>query len=503
MQALTLNARYQKNVHALYQILRAPCTMLLESAEVRDKSGKQSIIGLNCAVKIVVRGRTVFLYPRSGSGRAVCEALKEHFTFTKTPDGALSTSFPEPPAGLDETARLKAPGPLDVLREIRLMFRDFKPLTLAGLISFDFIRTFEHFEPLPDEDDTPDLCFYLYDLNVVVNHIDQTLSINLFAFDDESYTTLGMRALQIKSLIDSRDFAMELPEVKLTGRPDFKADLDDQQFGAMVNSLKEHICCGDIFQVVPSRTFRIPCRDSFLAYSYLKSDNPSPYAFFFDDEDFVLFGTSPEFALRFDAASRVTAISPIAGTRARGVMEDGSLDRDLDERLELELRTDKKEIAEHLMLVDLARNDLARIAEPGTRHVSNLLHVDRYQSVMHLVSDVTAVLRSDLDALHAYLAAMNMGTLSGAPKIKAHELIYRYEGRKRGFYGGVAAILSADGSFDSCIVIRSALVKNDMAQVQAGCGVVYDSDPQAEAEETLNKARSVLLAVAKSEAARS
>ena len=148
----------------------------------------------------------------------------------------------------------------------------------------------------------------------------------------------------------------------------------------------------------------------------------------------------------------------------------------------------------------MARNDLARVAIPSTRKTFNLLHVDRYQSVMHLVSDVSATLLPDLDALHAYLAAMNMGTLSGAPKIKAHELIYRYEGKPRGFYGGIVGILSADGSFDSCIVIRSALVRHDIAQVQAGCGVVYDSDPQTEADETLNKARSVLLAIGASEA---
>lgn len=147
------------------------------------------------------------------------------------------------------------------------------------------------------------------------------------------------------------------------------------------------------------------------------------------------------------------------------------------------------------MLVDLARNDLARIAAAGTRYADNLLHVDKYQSVMHLVSDVHATLRPGLDAFHAYLACMNMGTLSGAPKIKAHELIYKYEGKKRGSYGGVIALIGNDGSFDSCITIRSAFVKGKKAYVQAGCGVVYDSDVKAECQETVNKARSVLTAL--------
>lgn len=500
MQALTLTARYQNKVHALYAQLKAPCTMLLESAEVRDKSGKQSIIGLNCALKIVVHDRCVSLEARNANGRAVIDHLKTRFDLKAKSDGRFTVDFPPAPAGLDEISRIKVPGPLDVLREIRLLLQDFKPLTLAGLISFDFIRSFESFPQQDFPEDSPDLCFYLYDLNVVVNHIARTLTINLFAFDEESYTALAMQALKVKTLIDREDFDLPLKSVKAA--PVFEPDIKDADFCKIVSYLKEHICCGDIFQVVPSRSFMQHCSDPFLAYCYLKTDNPSPYAFYFYDEDFVLFGASPEFALRFDPATRQAAISPIAGTRIRGRRPDGSLDPDLDDRLELELRTDKKEIAEHLMLVDLARNDLARIAKPGTRKVSNLLHVDRYQSVMHLVSDVTAELRDDLDALHAYLAAMNMGTLSGAPKIKAHELIYQYEGKKRGFYGGVAAIMSADGTFDSCIIIRSALVKNSTARIQAGCGVVYDSDPQSEADETLNKAKSVLLAVAKSEAAK-
>ena len=198
----------------------------------------------------------------------------------------------------------------------------------------------------------------------------------------------------------------------------------------------------------------------------------------------------------FEASTRTVSISPIAGTRARGVKADGTIDRELDTRIELELRTDKKEVSEHLMLVDLARNDLARIAVPGSRYVDNMLHIDKYQSVMHLVSDVHATLRDDLDALHAYLACMNMGTLSGAPKIKAHELIYKYEGKKRGSYGGVVGILSNDGSLDTCIAIRSAFVEGDKAYVQAGCGVVFDSDIQAECQETVNKAKSVLTALA-------
>ena len=496
MQVLNLNARYQAQVHALYDALRASQTMLLESAEVVDKSGKQSLIGLDCALKICADEKQVRLLPQNDNGHLLCQKLQAKFTLIAQ-DKGFAIYF-EKSTEVDEIKRLHAPGPLDVLRALRQELASFKQLVFAGMIGFDFIRTFESFPPLPDEPDAlPYLCFYLFDLSITVNHIHKSLSIDLFALNDSQYRTLALKALELKTKIDQKDFSLTAPtEATL---PAFRPSLDDAAFGQLVEQFKTHILAGDVFQVVPSRSFTLPCTKPYRAYCALKSQNPSPYAFYFTDDDFTLFGASPEFALRYDANTHEACISPIAGTRPRGISADGTLDSALDTRLELELRTDKKEIAEHLMLVDLARNDLARVALPGTRRTHNLLHVDRYQSVMHLVSDVTATLRPDLDALHAYLAAMNMGTLSGAPKIKAHELIYRYSGKRRGFYGGIIGILSADGTFDSCIVIRSALVRNGMAEVQAGCGVVYDSDPQAEALETLNKASSVLLAIGAAE----
>ena len=192
-------------------------------------------------------------------------------------------------------------------------------------------------------------------------------------------------------------------------------------------------------------------------------------------------------------------IYPIAGTRPRGFNADGSLSPDLDSRIELDLRLDKKELAEHIMLVDLARNDIARVSQPGTRHVADLLKVDRYSHVMHLVSRVCGTLELELDALHAYQACMNMGTLSGAPKVKATSLIREVEGKRRGSYGGAVGYLTGDGDMDTCIVIRSAFVKNKQAQIQAGAGVVFDSDPQSEANETRQKAQAVISAINEAE----
>src|SRR5699024_1416257 len=232
------------------------------------------------------------------------------------------------------------------------------------------------------------------------------------------------------------------------------------------------------------------------AYRTLKQTNPSPYLFYVNDQDFTLFGASPESSIKFDHASRQVEMYPIAGTRKRGVHADGSINLDLDGRIALALRQDDKETAEHLMLVDLARNDIARISEPGSRYVKDLLSVDRYSHVMHLVSRVVGTLRHDLDALHGYQACMNMGTLTGAPKIRAMQLIAEAEQTKRGAYAGAVGHLMANGDLDSCIVIRSAYVEQGIATVQAGAGVVMDSDPQYEADESRHKARAVLRAIA-------
>lgn len=184
--------------------------------------------------------------------------------------------------------------------------------------------------------------------------------------------------------------------------------------------------------------------------------------------------------MKYSAQTRQVEIYPIAGSRPRGFDEQGQIDLDLDARLELELRLDKKELAEHLMLVDLARNDVARVCESGSRHVKALMQIDRYSHIMHLVSRVVGKLRPELDALHAYQACMNMGTLTGAPKIKAMQLIYLVEQQKRHSYGGAVGYLSSNGNLDTCIVIRSAFVQNGIAHIQAGCGEVLDSDPQME-----------------------
>jgi anthranilate synthase component 1 len=290
------------------------------------------------------------------------------------------------------------------------------------------------------------------------------------------------------------------PPVHPSLHPPVQVDLDDAAYAGLVSDLQRHIVAGDVFQIVPSRTFTLACPDPFTAYRRLREANPSPYMFFVRGPESVLLGASPETAVKVTGAPRTVALRPIAGTAARGRQADGAIDHELDARLQAALLTDAKELAEHMMLVDLARNDVARVSRPGTRRVRKLLTVDRYQHVMHLVSEVEGELAEGHDALHAYAATLNMGTLVGAPKIRAAELLREREADKRGPYGGAVGYLTHDGEMDTAIVIRSALVQGEVAYVRAGAGVVLDSDPASEAVETTRKAAAVLEAIAPREA---
>jgi anthranilate synthase component 1 len=248
--------------------------------------------------------------------------------------------------------------------------------------------------------------------------------------------------------------------------------------------------------VVLSRTKVEPCPDEPLdVYKRLRELNPSPYMFYLNTPNTILMGSSPELNLRVSGTKdRQVEIRPIAGTKPRG-RTGGEIDLDIDFRYEAELKIDRKELAEHMMLVDLARNDIARVARPGSRVVTELLTVEKYESVQHLVSNVKGTLANELDALSAYLATMNMGTLTGAPKIEAMKIIRQLEKTKRGYYGGAVCYLTVDGQFDSCITIRSLQVRDHAAYIRVGAGIVHDSVPKTEFEETEHKANSCLRAV--------
>jgi anthranilate synthase component 1 len=293
------------------------------------------------------------------------------------------------------------------------------------------------------------------------------------------------------------DFAFRASETRpLHSQPgtavEVSVDQDDETYASVVTMLKEHILAGDVYQIVPSRTFSAPCPDPLSSFARLRAIDRSPYMFFVSMADCALFGASPETSVRVlrEGGKPVIEVKPIAGTRPRGAMHDE------DDRMEADLRLDTKESAEHMMLVDLARNDVARVSEPGTRHVASLMTLEKYARVMHLVSSVKGVLAKGYDALHALQTCLNVGTLSGAPKLKATELLRRYERTRRGPYGGAIGWLNGEGLLDTGVIIRSALVKGGTAYVRAGAGVVHDSDPMAEADETRRKASAVLSAIA-------
>jgi len=449
-------------------------TLLLESAEIDSKDDTQSLMILDTALSLSCSGREVTITAHTANGESLLPWLNTQLAAQAqlSAEGTnLHAYFPHPQANLDEESRLKAASPLAAVRtllnKIELAKGGDDGVFLGGVFAYDMIAGFE---PLPEVkqsvNQTPDYLFYVAETLLTVDHQRRQCRLLASVFGGEnatpSYFDASRRLNQRKQQIEAA--AGDYPFGRASAVADeVQVDVSDSAFCQQVERLKGNIVKGDIFQVVPSRTFSVNCPDSLLAYQCLKQSNPSPYMFYLNDEQFVLFGASPESALKYAADSNQVEIYPIAGTRRRGFNPDGSINRDLDSRIELELRQDNKELSEHLMLVDLARNDVARISEPGSRYVADLLKVDRYSHVMHLVSRVVGQLRSDLDALHAYQACMNMGTLTGAPKIRAMQLIRDVEKQRRGSYGGAVGYLTGRGDLDSCIVIRSAYVENGVA----------------------------------------
>jgi len=508
VSTLSSKASYQPDPLTLFKKLcgNKANNILLESAEIDKKHQLKSLLLVDAALKMVCRGNQVTFTALSLNGEAALAFAKQHLAKhaeLTIDDKQLVAQFPQVSENLDEKSRLLAINPFQALRLFKQLDNEnHHPFAvfLGGAFAFDMITISEQLPEVRESDNTcPDFVYYLAETLVVIDHEKRSSEViaNVFSGPNQQkcHFEIARRLSAIKALVESDIAPPQTRVTKNSPELDVDCDISDEEFCQKVETLKEHIKAGDIFQVVPSRTFTLACKDTFNAYLALRKSNPSPYMFYLQDEDFCMFGASPESAIKYQQHNRQVEIYPIAGTRPRGFTADGKLSLDLDCRIELELRQDKKELAEHIMLVDLARNDIARVSQAGTRHVADLLKVDRYSHVMHLISRVCGTLNLELDALHAYQACMNMGTLSGAPKVKATELIRHYEGKRRGSYGGAVGYLTGEGDMDTCIVIRSAFVKDGLARVQAGAGVVYDSIPQAEANETRQKAQAVISAI--------
>lgn len=514
-------------------------TVLLESADIASKQHLTTIAVLAASAQITCMGDTVTLKALDTTdGPQALKAVAQELSsaITRQSDSELVLHLPSVAEdSAEEHARLRERSTMEPLRILtdQVVSHPHLPL-VAGAVAFDYLGTYESLPSVADGANTcPDYLFFNARIILVVDHptgscqlvgasLDAAqLSAQMDALEaainelpaqapsapaeqaapaqqaaaPEAQTTLTASAQQATSpeaQATPAASAQQTAEDTITAYP----TMSDADFCELVAKMQQHIAIGDAYQVVPSRGFVIDCPQPLQTYRYLHDADPSPYMFYIATDDFELFGASPESSLLHSAKTGQVAIRPIAGTRPRGFAPDGSIDHELDIRLELELRSDAKEVAEHVMLVDLARNDVARISAPGTRKVTQLLRVDRYSRVMHLVSEVTGQLASDLHPLDAFRASMTMGTLTGAPKLRAAELIRQYEGTRRGSYGGAVGYLRGDGELDTCIVIRSAFARGGKAIVQAGAGVVSDSVPQREADETAHKASNVLRAIA-------
>ncbi|CAL4324429.1 anthranilate synthase component 1 [Buchnera aphidicola] len=473
-------------------------TLLLESSEISNKNQLKSMIIIDTAIRITAYKRTVVFDALSKNGKNILDKIQiiiPKIVNVNYVNNKMKLVFPSYDSNLDEDSKLLSLSIFDcfrfIIRLFRLNYKELYELFFGGLFSYDLVSNFEHLPKVDNVQNCPDFCFYLSEVLMIIDHLKKKSIIqgSVFFDDEIEKCRITKRLLNLKKQLNN--CCIKIPNTRIDGVP-MKVNFNDMQYQKIVKDLQMCIKKGEIFQVVPSRRFFLSCPYPLKAYDLLKFNNPSPYMFFMQDINFTLFGASPESSLKYNPINRTIEIYPIAGTRSRGFDKNGNIDLDLDSKIELEMRTNQKELSEHLMLVDLARNDLSRICIPGTRFVSQLTHVDRYSHVMHLVSKVVGILKNNLDALHAYSSCMNMGTLTGAPKVRAMELIYQTEKITRGSYGGSIGYFTGSGVLDTCIIIRSAYVENDIAIVQAGAGVVLDSIPIEEVYESRKKAQVVL-----------
>jgi len=445
-------------------------SFLLESVEGGEQIGRYSFLGVNSKGTITVQNNEI------------------------TVNRAGKTS-----------SRPLSPGE-DPLSVIEHEFERVQPVQLdslprfiggaVGYLSYDMVRYIERL-PNTATDDLclPDAAFMLADTLVIFDHAKHQLIVLANAHNTGNPDAAYNDALsRIDQIIDALNTPLPLlPDAVPVSNAEMQSNITREQFEANVRAAKEYIAAGDAFQIVLSQRFsRQTSAPPFTIYRALRALNPSPYMFFLHfSEDLSVIGASPEMLVRLEDGIATTR--PIAGTRPRGANEAD------DKRLADELLADEKERAEHVMLVDLGRNDLGRVCDYGTVSVPVMMTVERYSHVMHIVSEVQGKLRQGMSAFDLLRATFPAGTLSGAPKVRAMEIIEELEGTRRGPYGGAVGYFSFDGSMDTCITIRTLVMRGDTVYCQSGAGIVADSDPAREFEETVNKARAVAVAIRKAE----
>ncbi|MCP4412247.1 MAG: anthranilate synthase component I, partial [Gammaproteobacteria bacterium] len=435
--------------------------ILLESSETGTNGSQQSMLLLGQALKIETLAQQVSITSLNDNGQLALEKIKQHISnasLIEQGDIAIEVSnaeiilvYPDTRLVEEEAQRVKRKTPLDAIRLVisilsNLNHQDDSKLIIAGVAGYDLVDTLELLPEVESKDnDFPDYLFLLSDSQVIIDQTSKRAEIRqiIFSGEGQEYRVGQARGIMsgletiLKQGNEKLDININSENTQLQQLPIEQIEVTPAAdvFKSQVLCIKEAIAKGRVFQTVISRNFTMDCHDTTLAYQFLKQQNPSPYQFYLQMKDYTLFGASPESSLRYQHKNRRIGIMPIAGTRGRGKNPDGSINEELDARLDADLKLDKKELAEHLMLVDLARNDLARIAETGSRKVRELMAVYRYSAVMHMVSRIQATLRHDLDIYHACQACFHMGTLTGAPKKEAMILIRETENRRRGTYG--------------------------------------------------------------------
>ncbi len=444
---------------------------LLESVEGAEKWGRYSFLGI--APQMVFRSK----------GRDVCVG----------------------PPHLATAPRQVA----DPFAEVQALLGRYRPLPVKGLprfsgglvgyLGYDLVRFFERLpERAADDLNVPDQYLMLIDTLLVFDNTAQKIKVVTHASlqaEPDARRAYDAACAKIDDLIDRLTRRIELPPpFQHPEQPTSpRSNMSQDHYEALVRRAKDYIVAGDVIQVVLAQRFQCPLRTHpFSIYRCLRTVNPAPYMFYLRLGGSTLIGSSPEVMARLEG--REIAVRPIAGTRPRGTEERQ------DAELERELVTDPKEIAEHIMLVDLGRNDVGRVADIGSVEVTERMIVERYSHVMHLVSNVRGTLRKGLDCFDVFRATFPAGTLTGAPKIRAMEIIEELEPVRRAVYGGAVGYFSFSGNMDTCIGIRTILVKDGVVYVQSGAGIVADSDPEREHAECVNKARAMFQAVRLAEA---
>lgn len=449
----------------------APYSYLFESVQGGEKWGRYSIIGLGCKTRLKVFGHDICI---------------------ETEDGIESFPRVADPLGFIE----------DYLQKFEVAELDCLPRFSGGLVGYFGYDTIRYIEPKladnpnPDKHDTPDILLMLSEELVVFDNLSSRLFIIVYVDpgQENAYQAGQDRLDQLVEQMQTH--TVDLNSNKQTGKTineaDFESEFTEQGYKDAVEKARQYIIDGDAMQIVLSQRLSIPfSAEPIDLYRALRGLNPSPYMYFMNLDDHYVVGSSPEILVRLEQ-DKVT-VRPIAGTRPRGSNEQQDLE------LERDLLADPKELAEHLMLIDLGRNDTGRVSQTGTVKLTDQMVIERYSHVMHIVSNVEGDLKPDMSAMDVLRATFPAGTVSGAPKIRAMEIIDELEPVKRGIYSGAVGYLSWSGNMDTAIAIRTAVIKDQRLYIQAGAGIVYDSVPKNEWAETMNKGRAIFRAVALAE----